>query len=68
MILDPHSFTIILQSQQAGDPVVTCHGFPQLAAVQPTRVLVVADGAATWRDDLVDVLVTQFGLATAAGV
>jgi hypothetical protein len=69
VILDPHSFTIILQSHQAGDAVVTCRGFPQLAAVQPTRVLVVADGrAAVWRDHLVDVLATQFGLATAAGV
>jgi hypothetical protein len=49
--------------------VVTCRGFPQLAAVQPTRVLVVADGAAAvWRDDLFDVLATQLGLATAVGM
>jgi hypothetical protein len=66
MTVDPHSFTIILQSQQAGSPMVTCRGFPQLAAVQPTRVIVVADGAAaTWRDDLVDLLAIQFGLLAA---
>jgi TIR domain len=68
MIQDPHSFTIILQSQQAGSDAVTCRGFPQLAAVQPTRVLVVADvAAAARRDDLVEVLAAQFGSATAAG-
>lgn len=50
MTAEPHSFTIILQTQQAGDPATTCLGFPQLAAIQPTRVLVVADEAATaWR-------------------
>jgi TIR domain-containing protein len=66
MTVDPHSFTIILQSQQAGSPTITCCGFPQLAAVQPTRVLVVADAvAAARRDDLVGVLATQFGLLAA---
>jgi hypothetical protein len=68
VIVDPQSFTIILQSQQAGDGTVACHGFPQLAAVQPARVLVVSDGQATpRRDDLVDLLTTQLGSATAAG-
>ena len=68
MTVDPHSFTVILQSQQAGDPAVTCRGFAQLAAVQPTRVLVVADGTVVaWRDDLADLLATQLGSATAAG-
>lgn len=69
MTVDPQSFTIILQSQQADDEAVACRGFPQLAAVQPARVLVVSDGEATpWRDDLVDLLTTQLGSATAAGV
>ena len=68
MTVDPHSFTIILQSQQADEEVVACRGFPQLAAVQPARVLIVSDGAATlWRDHLVDLLTTRFGSATAAG-
>jgi hypothetical protein len=68
MIADPHSFTIILQSQDADGMLVACRRFPQLPAVQPTRVLVVADEvAAGWRDDLVDLLATQFGAATAAG-
>ena len=66
--MDPHSFTVILQSLLAGDDGVACRGFPQLAAVQPARLLVVGDAeTAWWRDELIDFLATQFGLATAAG-
>jgi hypothetical protein len=43
MTVDPQSFTIILQSMQAGGATVAGRGFPRLAAVQPARVLVVAD-------------------------
>jgi hypothetical protein len=63
--VDPHSFTVILQTQRADGARATCHGFPQLAAVQPTRVLVVGDrGTAAWRHDLVDSLRSELGAAT----
>jgi hypothetical protein len=65
--VDPHSFTIIVQSQSADDDGAVCHGFPQLAAVQPCRVLVVGDTETTsWRDDLARLLLTQFGSTAAA--
>ncbi|HUY52611.1 MAG TPA: toll/interleukin-1 receptor domain-containing protein [Streptosporangiaceae bacterium] len=64
--MDPHSFTVIVQSQSADGDEAVCHGFPQLAAVQPCRVLVVGDAETTsWRGDLVGILLTQLS-STAA--
>jgi hypothetical protein len=65
--VDPQSFTVILQSGAAGG-TIDCCGFAQLAAAQPTRVLVVGDApTAQWRTHLVDALRAELKSATSIG-
>jgi hypothetical protein len=44
--MDPHSFTLILQSLKPGTSLATCVGYGQLPVMQPTRLLLIGDDRA----------------------
>ena len=66
--MDPHSFTLILQSHTAGTSSSTCVGYVRAPLMQPTRLLLLGDaGAATNLDRLRSTLEQAFAPLSPTG-
>jgi hypothetical protein len=66
--MDPHSFTLILQSDVAGTTPTPCVGYGQIPLMVPTRLLLIGDArASTDVDRLRDVLEQEFAALSPGG-